>query len=327
MFGSQVYGTSVPESDTDYKEIVLPSADQILLQKAKKSINKSTKEDPNAKNTKDDVDNEIFTIHKYVELLMQGQTVALDMLFVPDEFIVKKDTRWWWSETHGEQRYCLWDEIRANKDKFLHSGVLSFVGYCRTQANKYGIKGSRMNTIKAVLDLLKAFNNSWPNERMENVDFDKILKLDHVQMINCKGPNGKFEPHLEVCNRKIGMRTKVEYAINVFQKIYDGYGHRAKLAANNEGIDWKALMHAVRVQAEAKELLTTGKITFPRPEKDLLLAIRKGQVPYEELAKIIEHGLDELETMESNLPEKPDYEYADDFLCKVYLDIINREKR
>jgi predicted nucleotidyltransferase len=43
------------------------------------------------------------------------------------------------------------------------------------------------------------------------------------------------------------------------------------------GYDTKAAMHMVRSMQECLELLRTGAITFPRPEKDLLIEIRTGR--------------------------------------------------
>ena len=42
-FGSKVYGTTTPDSDTDYKAIALPSREDILLQKAFKTNQQNTK--------------------------------------------------------------------------------------------------------------------------------------------------------------------------------------------------------------------------------------------------------------------------------------------
>ena len=312
QFGSHIYGTNLPTSDLDYKAIYLPEPRDILLQKAKGTVHQNTNPE-NIKNQPTDVDIEYFTLQKYLELLLQGQTVALDMLFCPDQFIV------------GGDHLDLWREIQKNKDRFLHSGVLSFIGYCRTQANKYGIKGSRMRAIKDSLDLfsmLKKDTKLYEKVRLENVNYDSLLTNEHINLIIHRGASGKDEPHLEICNRKFGMRTKLQYIVETLQRIYDEYGHRAKLAESNEGIDWKALMHAVRVQCEARELLTTGSITFPRPEKDLLLKIRKGKIDYKEVAKIIEEGLDEVEKLPSNLPDKPDKQFAEDLIFEIYKNVV-----
>ncbi len=95
-----------------------------------------------------------------------------------------------------------------------------------------------------------------------------------------------------------------------------GYGHRALLAEKNEGVDWKAMMHALRVTREAEELLLHHTITYPRPEAELLLGIRKGELPYKQVAELLEEGLLRLEECQrlSTLPEKPDYAAADDLV-------------
>lgn len=61
-------------------------------------------------------------------------------------------------------------------------------------------------------------------------------------------------------------------------------------AESSEGIDWKALMHAVRILHEAHELLLYHQITFPRSESELLLRIRKGELPYQLVDEVIEMG-------------------------------------
>ena len=95
-------------------------------------------------------------------------------------------------------------------------------------------------------------------------------------------------------------------------------------AETGKGVDWKAMMHAVRVCHEAQELLVTHHITYPRPEAELLLRVRKGEMPYPEVAALIERGLEELEIYQaqSTLPAKPDYKAAEDLVMTVYGDIV-----
>src|SRR5690242_3080832 len=102
QFGSHVYGTNVPTSDLDFKAVHIPAAEDILLQRVRPSINTKTKQDGNKRNGPGDVDFESFSLQKHMHMLLEGQTVALSMLFTPERWIIEKDP--------------LWDTIRAMKD-------------------------------------------------------------------------------------------------------------------------------------------------------------------------------------------------------------------
>ncbi len=85
-------------------------------------------------------------------------------------------------------------------------------------------------------------------------------------------------------------------------------------------------MHAVRVASEAYELLMLHHITYPRPEAALLLQIRKGELPYQQVAELIEQGLADLgyAQSKSTLPAEPDRQWAEDFVHDRYLEHITR---
>ena len=93
-FGSYVYGTNVPTSDLDFKAVHIPAAEDILLQRVKPAISVNTKEDRTQKNGAGDTDFESFALQKYLAMLLEGQTVALTMLFVPDRWIIEQSAEW-----------------------------------------------------------------------------------------------------------------------------------------------------------------------------------------------------------------------------------------
>ena len=45
-------------------------------------------------------------------------------------------------------------------------------------------------------------------------------------------------------------------------------------------------MHVIRLYGEAKELMETGRITLPRPDKDELVEIRKGKYSLSEVQEL-----------------------------------------
>ena len=115
----------------------------------------------------------------------------------------------------------------------------------------------------------------------------------------------------------------------MFARIYENYGARARLADSNEGVDWKALSHAVRVGHEALELLNTGRVIFPLLSAKLLLAIKLGTVPYAQVARLIEALLVEVEdaATKSTLREEPDWAFIDNFVEDVYQQRVLEDAR
>src|SRR3954469_7121505 len=61
-------------------------------------------------------------------------------------------------------------------------------------------------------------------------------------------------------------------------------------------------------------------ITYPCPEAALLLQIRKGELPYRQVAELLETGLERLEECQqlSTLPEAPDRAFAEDLVAECY---------
>jgi predicted nucleotidyltransferase len=315
QFGSTLYGTRTPTSDIDIKGVFIPSARDIVLQQAPKVITDNTKLNERAKNTADDVDSEFFSLQQYLKLLMDGQTVCLDMLFAPPSMI--------------ESKNYIWDEVYEYRHKFISKQSKAFVGYCRQQANKYGIKGSRVAAVRGVLQALKATGKD--EQRLGDVIRDNSYIMntpidiasgnnEYVEEIDIRLFNGSVVRHLKVCGRKLPFTIKVKEAVKILQKLFDEYGQRALLAEENAGIDWKAMSHAVRVGREAIDLFETGEIVFPLPYAKHLLEIKTGALPYKEVAEEIESLLELVETAaeKSTLQEIPDYDFAEQLVYDHY---------
>lgn len=314
-FGSHIYGTNTPTSDHDFKAIFVPTARDILLQRAGvTSFQKNTKTNPTAKSTSNDIDMEYLTLTGFLRLCAEGQTMALDMLFTPESF---------WKTVTPE-----WYEIIWNRDKLIHRGASAFVGYARQQAAKYGLKGGYVAALRAVCDLLKQFE---PYDRLiKHVPEIQhlVANTENTAIIQIIHPNtGIAYDYLQVRNCKVEFNTTAKYALNIFNTLLERYGERARAAETNQGVDFKACMHAVRVCGQAIELLTTGHITLPRPEREMLLRIRKGEIPYKRVANLIEEGLVNLETakVHSHLPDQVDLDAWHEWASSIYARHIFEE--
>lgn len=314
-FGSHLYGTSTPASDLDLKGVHLPDAQSILLGRVKGVINTQTKANPIERNTADDVDFESFTLQKFLTLVAEGQTVALDMLFAPE-----------WALT--AEPSPLWRTIQANRHRLLTSRYAAFVGYCRTQANRYGIRGSRVASARAAMEFLAgALEDHGSTAKLAVVAAyieEMTAEMEHMSLEDRPQQHGQTIRHWSVCNKLMPYTSSIKSAHETMSSVVREYGHRALAAEKNEGVDWKAVSHAVRIATQAIELLETGNVVFPRPDAARLVEIKLGKVPYAVVADEIDRLLPAVEAAaaRSTLPEKPDVEWIDAFVSRAYRDVI-----
>lgn len=300
LFGSHLYGTATPSSDKDYKGIALPTWKQVCTGRIPKHMENSSTGDPHGKNTADDVDTEIFSLHQFIKLAVEGQTVAMDMLHAPVNMLIEYRD--------------LWFILQEHRDRFYSKNIHSFLGYAIGQAAKYGVKGSRLSDAKAVLDWMCRQSQA---SKLMDCDLSTFPVGEHIKRVYPDLPLGKQA--FDVCGKQLQLTCKVGYLTDIVQKFYDNYGARAQQAARDEGIDWKAISHAFRAAYQMKELFSRGTITFPRVEAPFLIEIKTGQLKYRHVAPALDDLIDEVKMLrdKSTLPEKPDQEFWDGFLIYV----------
>lgn len=303
-FGSHLYGTNTKNSDRDIKGVYLPSLEDCFLNRIKKSIVNNTKIG-DGKNSKDDIDCEFYSLqHFLLELGKNGDTAFLDMIHAPDNSIL---------ETSIE-----WEAIRSNRAKFYTKNLKSYIGYCRGQAAKYGIKGTKLSEAKQILNVLNKHDekeklaNFW--EELPNSEYSKRYDIDNCQ--------AKDKRAFDFCGKKLMADTNVFFAKQTIEKFYNSYGERAKMAENNEGIDWKAISHAFRVGYQLEEIYTTGDLKFPLKDKDFLIELKNANYHYakDNIAEKLENLINNVENLanKSYFPEKVDLSSMENFIAEVY---------
>jgi len=80
-------------------------------------------------------------------------------------------------------------------------------------------------------------------------------------------------------------------------------------------------LHAFRAAYQAKEIYESGTITYPLAKRERLLDIKLGRLDYKtEVAPALEELVEEIDALSklSNLPDKVDTEYWDNFILKTY---------
>jgi len=212
--------------------------------------------------------------------------------------------------------------LRKNKELFYTKNLNSFVDYAKGQAAKYGIKGSRLNAAKLMIEFLKEL----PSDTKLRDVWDKFPKAEHIEIIE-KDPNGFRQ--VQICNRKLQESVKAGYAYDMVKTFYDAYGNRAKMAAANKGIDWKAISHAFRAAYQLIELFMEGTITYPLKSAPFLKKIKNGEINYiSEAAPKLEKLIDVIEILSANskYPDHCNVDWWENWICDT-IEVVYYKKR
>lgn len=316
VFGSYLYGLNTPNSDKDYKGIYLPERDNLLLGNYARHYSESTGNDK-SKNTADDVDVEIFSLPYFIELACKGETVAVDMLHADVNLL---DT-----EFRPTLVGLIWRELKANRHMFYTRDMKSYIGYARKQANKYGVKGSRMGDVEKVINWLKFSKND--EQRFTTTIrqvYTQLPTSEFVRLVSQDTKQGELKFY-EICGRKYQDTLTLEQLLVHAQGIYDEYGDRAKMVKLDLGVDWKAVSHALRASYQMLGILKDGDFEYPLPQTEFLLAVKKGELNFvNEVQPELERLIPEIEKLceTSKLPQKVDRNYWDSWLLQVYEDFL-----
>ena len=319
LAGSRLYGTNNADSDHDFKAVHLPTKRQILLGKRDMVKNTSTGS-ALTRNSSDDVDVESFELQKFLQLAADMQTVAVELLFVGDREHPKRPNLDLGIVTPVRGR-SIWKEVVANRHKILNRNQKSFVGYCKGQAVRYSMRGSRLKTYEDVCNVLSS--SCTDNPRVGQLR-PILEQIDGVKFVPKVQPDGRTMDYLDVYGRQCPETLLSGKALAIYEKPVKESGNRAKAAKDAGGMDSKALYHAVRIADEGISLFSTGKIVFPCQNLPLLSKIRAGEVEIDEILDIFDEKILILEGIGENSPlaETPDRVWIDDFVSGVYEDIV-----
>ncbi|MFK5975511.1 MAG: nucleotidyltransferase domain-containing protein [Sulfurovum sp.] len=316
QYGSKLFGTDNPNSDTDYKGIFIPSQRAVLLKKDIEHYNYNSNA-TNTKNGKEDVDLQLYSIYKWFNLLKKGETGALDLLFS----LFREDTQEYVDEAFVTV-------MQKNYKRFYNRHLHSFVGYCVGQSKLYNVRGQRFNELHIFVEYFASIPKEKYSLKLEEV-FDEIENIFESKVFNyikfvmasvSRGNDAYKEGlYVEVLGKKFRSTVSVEYFAQKIKEMEAQFGNRSRSSA--KGVDWKALSHAVRVINEVEELLDDEFITFPLLNREYIKSIKEGRENLEEVMDYLDKKLDIVQNklQESKLPEKSDEEFIESLILDLVL--------
>lgn len=347
VVGSQLYGTAIETSDTDYKGIYVQPNEEILSFQYKEQIEKGK-------------DETYYEIKRFLELARSGNPTILEMLFAP-----------LWHPP--EIATAAFTPLFLLRDKFLTKKCKnSFGGYAVQQIQKAKGLNKKMNWEKArverkdVLDFCYVHEGGkskpvkrWLSE--SNMDqkycglvaLDKMpgcysLYYDHIQQYvdeygrGARNATGRGYSGIigddsnDVRLSSIAKTDPPPITVMSFNK--DAYSTHCKdfreyekwienrntqryvdVKGHGQQIDGKNLLHCRRLIDCGIEIALHGTLTVKRPNADYLLKIRRGEVPLDDIINKAEEDLIYMDELfkSSYLPEDVDDNFLNDLILEI----------
>ena len=334
--GSHLYQTNIETSDMDITGIFLNDLDSLLMQRRKDDIDLSTNKE-NTKNTKDDIDIKLISLHQWIKNLRRGEVNAIELMFSMfyiGNIIYKRPFFHDAITKRAKPSY-------HGKDKLTHRNIDSFKYYAINHARRNGLKSERYKTFATLCSMIeKNYSLKIPDENIRPKDKkleNDIKKKDkcgrfidwHLELLNSlenvRVINEDGKRYLSVYGKKYQDTISIKKLESLFHKEKNMYGQ--DVLDNLGDVNWKHLSHSIRVLYEALEYLESGFITFPltKEKAQRIKSIKLKQLPFQEiqlefdiLLKKIEDKTKEFVPMcfEHYLPGKWNGKYADEFFLK-----------
>ena len=288
--GSRLYGTNTEESDTDIRGVFIPS---------KKYFLGFANNVEQIESKRSDV--VFFDIRKFFKLCLDCNPNIVELLFIPKDKLIFTSQ--------------IWERIVENRNLFLSKKArYTFSGYAVSQLHR--IKQHRNWLLHPVKKQPLRVDFGLPmNESL--VTKDQMNAYDELKA----NYNLKFELNpnfLELLEHEKAFINANRDWNNYEKWKKERNPARAKLE-EKFGFDVKHGAHLCRLLSEGKELLLTGNITFPRPDKDFLLEIISGKYFYDDLMEIVGDLDSKFDKFyeQSILPHSPNQNKADELCISI----------
>lgn len=316
--GSRAYGLETGDSDWDLKGVFfLKKADFYGLERASQVAD--------AKN------DQVYTeLGRFVELLLRNNPNMLELLATPPAAI--------------RYRHPVMDELRP--ELFLSRRCKeSFAGYAISQIRKArGYNKKVVNPMEGARKTVTDFCyvvlgpqsqplDDWLRDkglRQEDCGLAAVPHARDLYALYVPRPGERLYgissgPEANDVQRSAipkGLTPAAHLAFSkdaysVYCKDYKAYQdwllarNETRYAGNQahgKNYDAKNMMHTIRLLQVAEEILRDGRLNVRRPNRDELLAIKRGEFSYETLLEMAETLMERIETaaQHSPLPEAPD---------------------
>ena len=290
--GSFMVGTNDDKSDIDIKGIFVPYHNNLLLCNYKDTYSKTTGT-KNSSNTSNDVDIEIYSIHKFIKMLKHGDIIAVELLF-----LMAGDPT---NDIFYTVDMDVFDELIDNRKRFVRNSMFKFISYTKQQIKTYRNKTAKFAELMKLRAILDEYVETVKPEKNEKLNLfleaDGPFIMWNFVDVDYSQPNpGNRNLIVEVGGVKYDGRIKLSAFIEAIDSKIKDAGNRVRGAKN--GIDSKSTYHSFRLLDEMRELMETGELKFPLKNRDKLIKLKQGNNQFEnadDLYNELNRRIDELD--------------------------------
>jgi len=330
--GSNAYGLNLPTSDVDYKGVFLLPKNEFLSLEYTEQVN----------NISNDV--VYYELGRFIDLLYKNNPNIIELLCTPSDCVLYK--------------HPLLDIVKPELflSKMCKD---TFAGYAITQIKRAkGLNKKIVNPVERELKTILHFcyvisgqGTITVHQWLQNNNYDQadcgLVSLTHMrdmyalfhrkqfnQAVTLKGIMSRVnanEVSLSSVPKGIEPLTSLYFNKDGYSKYCKEYHEYWKWVDNRneeryqstlehgKNYDAKNMMHVFRLLNMAEEIAKEKKVNVRRPDRQLLLKIRRGEFMYEDLVAKADEKIDSIQHLYAvcDLPEKADKLIASELLIRL----------
>jgi len=248
----------------------------------------------NGKNNIDAIDEKYYSLRKFIKLCSDCNPNIFEMLYSPKDCIEYIDPLF--------KKYFI-----DNPEMFLNKKVVDrFIGYAKSQEQRSYTKSENYIALDEFKNILDKYTISTKLS-------DICSKFDHLgNSITKHHSSTNIESYIVIGEMEFSYNLRVKDAYERIEDRFSRASHRVDGMLINR-YEPKFMSHTVRLLIEGIQLLQTHKILLPFTgyEKDIIMKIKLGKTPVEDIPKIVNTYKEIFSRNENeyskNLQQTPDY--------------------
>jgi predicted nucleotidyltransferase len=274
--GSQAYGLNTPDSDVDYRGCVIPPIDYLL---GLYEFNQAEEKSPR--------DRTIYNIVKFVKLAIENNPNILELLFIPEDCIIKTSSYWidlvWIREqflskkckhTYSGYAYSQIKRVKTHREWLLNPPTH------RPTRQEFGLPEHQKMSAE-YMGAIESIIRSETGAKQEEIEKAETVIIVETDFIPADIMH-LYEKERAYRNAKMKWEQYQNWKATRNPK-------RAELEAKY-GLDTKHMGHTFRLLIQGEEILSKGTLSVRLSSENIefIKSVKNGEYSYDELMEMAE---------------------------------------